>query len=84
MAKDISSNISSHLQQSKFATLMIDETTDVSNASQAFVVLRYVTDVFDGYEDIICLYKVPSANAATLVATVKEALKDAGLPINKL
>ena len=33
MGKDILGNISSHLHQSKFATLMIDETTDVSNVS---------------------------------------------------
>ena len=81
MGKDILNNISSRLQQSKMATLMIDETTDVSNASQA---VRYVTDVFDVYEDLIGLYKVPSIDAATLVATAKGALKDAGLPINKL
>ena len=84
MGKDILSNISSRLQQSKFATLMIDETTDVSNASQAVVVLRYVTDVFDVYEDLMGLYKVPSTDAATLVATAKDALKDAALPISKL
>ena len=84
MRKDIISNILSHLQQSRFATLMIDETTNVSNAYQAVVVLQYVTDVFDVYEDLIGLYKVPPTNAATLVGTDKDALKDAGLPISKL
>jgi len=84
MGKDILRNISSRLQQSKFATLMIDETTDVSNSSQAVVVLRYVTDAFDVCEDLIGLYKVPSTDAVTLVATAKEALKDADLPISKL
>ena len=84
MGKDILGNISSRLHQSQFATLMIDETTDVSNVSQAVVVLRYVTDAFDVYEDLIGLYKVPSTDAATLVATAKDALKDVDLPISKL
>ena len=51
MGKEILRNISSHLQQCKFVILMIDETTDVSNSSQAVVVLRYVTDVFNVCED---------------------------------
>jgi len=74
MAKDILGNISSCLQQSTFATLMIDETTDMSNVSQAVVMLRYVTDLFHVHEDFIGLYKVPSTDAATLVANAKEAL----------
>ena len=84
MGKDILGNISSCLHQSKFTALMIDETTDVSNVSQAVVVLRYVTDAFDVYEDLIGLYKVPSTDAATLVATAKDELKDVDLPISKL
>ena len=43
-----------------------------------------MTDIFDVYEDLIGLYKVPSTDAATLVATAKDALKDVGLPISKL
>ena len=46
--------------------------------------LRYVMDVFDVCEDLIGLYKVPSTDAVTLVATAKEALKDVDLPISKL
>ena len=72
MGKDILRNISSHLHQSIFATLMEDETTDVSNASYAVVVLRYVTDVCVVYEGLIGLYKVSSTDAATLVATAKD------------
>jgi len=60
---------------------MIDAMTDVSNASQAVVVLRYV---FDVCEDLIGLYRMLSTDAATLVTTAKDALKDSGLPISKL
>lgn len=49
LAQDILSCISSCLQQPKFATLTIDETTDVSNASQA---VQYVRDLFDVHEDL--------------------------------
>ena len=63
---------------------MLDETTDVSNTSQAVVVLRYVTDAFDVHEEFIGMYQVPSTNAETFVATAKLALKDVNLPITKL
>ena len=76
MASDVLADISSHLHQSPFVTLMLDETTDVSNTSQAVVMLRYVTDVFDIYEEFIGLYQVPSTNAETLVVIAKDALTD--------
>ena len=67
-----------------FVTLMLDETTNVSNTSQAVVILKYVTDAFDVHEEFIGMYQVPSTNAETLVATAKLALKGVNLPITKL
>ena len=84
MALDVLTDISFHLHQSPFVTLLLDETTDVSNTSQAVVVLRYVTDTFDVHEEFIGMYQVPSTNAETLVATAKLALKDVNLRITKL
>ena len=63
---------------------MLDETTHVSNTSQAVVVLRYVTDAFDVHEEFIGMYQVPSTNAETFVVTAKLVLKDVNLPITKL
>ena len=63
---------------------MLDRTTDVSNTSQAVLVLRYVTDAFDVHEEFIGIYQVPSTNAETLVATAKLALNDVNIPITKL
>ena len=62
MGKDILNNISSCLLQSNFATLMIDQTTDVTNSSHEVVVLRYVTDAFNVFENI---YKVLLNDAGT-------------------
>ena len=84
MALDALTDISFHLHQSPFVTFMLDETTDMSNTSQAVVVLRYVTDAFDVHEEFIGMYQVPSTNAETLVATAKLALRDVNLPITKL
>ena len=36
---------------------MLDETTNVSNTSQAVVVLRYVTDTFDVHEEFMVCTK---------------------------
>ena len=84
MALDVLTDISFHLYQSPFVTLMLDETTDVSNTSQAVVLLQYVTDAFDVHEEFIDMYQVPSTNAETLVATTKLALNDGNIPIIKL
>ena len=58
---------------------MLDETTDVSNTSQAVVLLQYVTDAFDVHGEFIGVYQVPSTNAETLVATAKLALNDVNI-----
>ena len=44
MGRLVIQDVSANLQQSPYLTIMLDETTDVSNHEQAVIVLRRVTD----------------------------------------
>ena len=84
MGKLVLQNISAKLQQSHYLTLMLDETTDVSNCEQTVVVLRRVTDDLQVFEEFLGLYHVPSIDSDTLTKVAKDVLCRLNLPISKL
>lgn len=84
MAHHILRKISVNLQSSPFLTIMADETTDSSNSEQVTIVLRWVTEDFQVHEEFIGLYKVPSVDAETLTATIKDTLTRLNLPLAKI
>lgn len=55
-------------------TLMVDETTDLSNIEQMVVCLRRVTDDLAVHEEVIGLYSLESTSANAIVSTVKDVL----------
>ena len=59
MGRLVIQNISANLQQSPYLTIMLDETTDISNHEQAVIVLRRVTDDLQVFEEFLGLYHVP-------------------------
>lgn len=60
--------------QSKYYTIMIDETTDASNAEQVVFVIRWVSDDLSVHEEFIGLYHADSIQAQSLVAIIKDSL----------
>ena len=58
MALQLLRNIATNLHSSLFYTIMVDETTDISNCEQVVLCLRWVDDNFNVHEDLIGLYKV--------------------------
>ena len=84
MAISVLRNISNVLQRSPFLTIMIDETTDISNKEQVVVVFRRVDEDFEVHEEFIGLYEVMSIDAATLTSVIKDAMTRLNLPIAKL
>ena len=66
------------LQNSPFYTLMVDESTDVSNKEQVVLCLRWVDDEFIG------LYTVDDISVNTLVAVIKDALLRMNLTLSKV
>ena len=58
MALQLLRDIATNLHGSLFYTIMVDETTDISNCEQDVLCLRWVDDNFNVHEDLIGLYKV--------------------------
>ena len=76
-------DLSHDLQRSPFLSIMVDETTDVSNREQATVVIRSV-EGFEVHEQFIGLYTVPSIDSNTIVGMIKDVLIRMNLSINKV
>ena len=67
--RDISSEFSG-----QWYTLMVDETTDLSNTEQIVVCLRGVTEDLEVHEEVLGLYSLESTNADTIVSTIQDVL----------
>ena len=55
-------------------TIMVDETTDMSNQEQLVFCLRYVDESLDVHEEFLGLHSLDCTNADTIVKTVKDIL----------
>jgi len=84
MATHVLRHLSHKLQESPFISIMIDETTDVTNKEQVIIVFRSVKDEFEIDEDFVGFYAVPRIDAATLFSIIKDTLARFNLSIHKL
>ena len=83
MAVHIMRNIAEKLQDSQFITIMVDETTDVTNQEQVTLVMRRIDENFDVYEEFLGLYNVTSIDAATLFPVIKGVMLRFNFPFKK-
>ena len=84
MALHVLRQLTAKFHKSPFITIMIDETTDITNQEQVVVVLRTVGENFSIEEDLVGLYSVSRIDATTLVTVIKDTLIRLNLPVNKL
>jgi len=84
MAMHMLREVASCLQQSPFITIMMDETTDVSNNEQSVIIFRWVSEDFEVNEEFLGVYQVPSIDAETLTAAAKDTLCRMNLPLSKV
>lgn len=73
MAHQILREVARTISGKKFA-IMVDETTDCSCTEQCVIVIRWVDSDLSVHEEFIGYYAVATANAATIVATITDAL----------
>ena len=66
----------------KFYTIMVDETTDLSNTEQMVLCLRHVDDDLNVHEDLIGLYSLESTSADNIMLTIQDILLRLNLSIN--
>ena len=80
MAITIQRKISSEIC-GKWYTIMVDETTDISNTEQMVFCLRYVDSCLEVHEDFIGLHSLQSTTAEVIVTIIKDILLRMGLLI---
>lgn len=53
---------------------MVDETTDVSNKEQLTVVMRWIDENFDVFEEFLGMYSLQSTSAQSIVSAITDTL----------
>ena len=84
MALEVLRQVAVNLQGASFYTIMVDETTDISNDEQVVLCLRWVDNTFDVHEEFVGLYKVESISSNSLVAVIKDTLLRLNLTLTKV
>lgn len=84
MAHHVLRDVADHLQKSPFLSIMIDETTDVSNQEQVTIVMRRVDEDLEVYEGFLGLYQVASISVDSLTAVIKDIMTRLNLSMIKL
>ena len=84
MALQVLRQVVESIQSAPFLTIMIDETTDVSNKEQVVVCFRWVDNNLEPHEEFIGLYQVESTQSSILVATIRDVLQRVNVSITKL
>lgn len=83
MALQILRKIAASLHDTPFYTIMVDETTEMSNREQVVLCLRWVSEKFEVHEEFIGLYMVESIDANTLVSVIKDVLQRLNLSLSQ-
>ena len=74
MAQTILHGIVKQIQSSIYFSLMVDETTDVSNREQVVLVFRWIAEDLTVHEDFFGLYQTDTIDAKALVYLIKDTL----------
>ena len=74
MAQTVLRGIIKQIQSSTFFSLMVDETTDLSNREQVVLVFCWVAEDLTIHEDFIGLYQTDTIDAKALVHLIKDTL----------
>ena len=84
MALCVLRKIAENLQKSLFITVMVDETTDVSNVEQVVICLRWVDENFEVQEEFVDLFEVASTGAEIIYAAITDVFLRLNLAISKV
>ena len=83
MSLQVLRKIAALVQDASFYTVVVDETTDVSNSKQVVICLRSVDVDFQVHEDFVGLYEVLTTDAATLYSVIMDVPQRLNLPVCK-
>ena len=83
MALKVLREIPSDIRNAEFFSILVDETTDVSNKTQLVLCIRWVDDDLNVFEDFIGLYKLDETNSNAITSVIKDALTRMNLSLNR-
>ena len=84
MALQVLRQVVSSLHATPFLTIMVDETTDISNKEQVVICFRWVDSKLVAHEEFIGLYQVESTQVTVLLAVIHDVLQRLDVSITKL
>ena len=84
MAMRILREVAGSLQDAPFFTVMVDETTDVSNVEQVVILLRWVSEKFEVFEEFVGLYEVASTGADIIYGVISDVLQRLNVAVSKV
>ena len=85
MARHVVNEIISALQTAPFFSLMVDETTDISNTEQVvFFCFRWVDQFLNAHEEFVGLYCVGSTEASVIFSVIKDVMTRMNISFKKL
>ena len=79
---NITRQICSDIQKSRYYTIMADECTDTANKEQFSICIRWVDSQLDDHEDVIGLYAVDKIDSESLYKAIKDVLLRMNLSIS--
>ena len=84
LANNILQLVAEEVKSAEFCTVVVDETTDMSNKEQVVMCLRWIDSTLTAHEDFIGLYDVDSTQAAVLFKVIQDILLRLGISINSV
>ena len=84
MALEVLRQVVSSLHTAIFLTIMVDETTDISNKEQVVICFRWVDSKLEAHEEFFRLHQVESTQATALLAVIHDVLLRLNVSITKL
>ncbi|XP_065891716.1 zinc finger MYM-type protein 1-like [Dysidea avara] len=84
MGRSVLNSILSFIHESTCVSIMVDETTDISNKEQLTLVMRRIDHNLDVYEEFLGMYQIDSATVESITSTILDALMHFQIPLTKL
>ena len=79
MYRMVMAELLSQIKAAVFYAIVIDETRDVSGIEQLSVVIRWVSDDYTVFEDLVGMHQADQCDANSLVKILKSVLQSLGL-----
>ena len=84
MGHSVLRKIIGYTHKSPFLAIMADETADVSNKEQLAIIIRWVSDSFDVFEEFLGMYSLNTTDADSIVSAITDVLLRFQISITKI